>query len=138
MVHETYAPNLNVASGSNSNHPKVQLGADGHTATTLDLKLFCAPFNTEGTLSFFAGSKVTVDVSGRADIHALSRSKDAVTGKRNGYLMTWDAATWTAVSQADTKVKFELCGEANARYRLIADASGLLIAPPVGCILIVR
>ena len=138
VVYETYAPNLNVASGSNSNHPKVQLGAAGHTDTTLDLTLFSAPFNTEGTLSFFAGSKVTVDVSGRADIHALSRSKDAVTGKRNGYLMTWDAATWTAVSQADTKVKFELCGEANARYRLIADESGLLIAPPVGCILIVR
>ena len=116
----------------------MQLGAAGHTATTLDLKLFSAPFDATGTLSFFAGSTVSVDVSGRADIHALSRSKDAVTGKRNGYLMTWDAATWTAVSQADTKVKFELCGEANARYRLIADASGLLIAPPVGCILIVR
>ena len=138
VVYETYAPNLNVASGSNSNHPKVQLGAAGHTATTLDLKLFSAPFDATGTLSFFAGSTVSVDVSGRADIHALSRSKDAVTGKRNGYLMTWDAATWTAVSQAGTKVKFELCGEANARYRLIADESGLLIAPPVGCILIVR
>jgi len=138
VVYETYAPNLNVASGSNSNHPKVQLGAAGHTDTTLDLTLFSAPFNTEGTLSFFAGSTVSVDVSGRADIHALSRSKDAVTGKRNGYLMTWDAATWTAVSQADTKVKFELCGEANARYRLIADESGLLIAPPVGFIVIVR
>ena len=138
VVYETYAPNLNVASGSNSNHPKVQLGAAGHTATTLDLKLFSAPFDATGTLSFFAGSTVSVDVSGRADIHALSRSKDAVTGKRNGYLMTWDAATWTAVSQADTKVKFELCGEANARYRLIADESGLLIAPPAGFIVIVR
>ena len=138
VVHDTYAPNLNAKSTSKIPHPKVQLGAAGHTATTLDLKLFSAPFDATGTLSFFAGSTVSVDVSGRADIHALSRSKDAVTGKRNGYLMTWDAATWTAVSQADTKVKFELCGEANARYRLIADASGLLIAPPEGCIVIVR
>ena len=138
VVHDTYAPNLNAKSTSKIPHPKVQLGAAGHTATTLDLRLFSAPFDATGTLSFFAGSTVSVDVSGRADIHALSRSKDAVTGKRNGYLMTWDAATWTAVSQADTKVKFELCGEAKARYRLIADASGLLIAPPAGFIVIVR
>ena len=138
VVHETYAPNLNVASGSNSNHPKVQLGAAGHTDTTLDLTLFSAPFNTEGTLSFFAGSKVTVDVSGRADIHALSRSKDAVTGKRNGYLMTWDAATWTAVSQADSKVKFELCEEAKIRYRLVVNETGILIAPPAGLVVFVK
>ncbi len=140
VVHEKYAPNLpaNAESESLAVHPPVQLGDADHLATTLDLKLFSAPFDATGTLSFFAGSTVSVDVSGRADIHALSRSKDAVTGKRNGYLMTWDAATWTAVSQADTKVKFELCGEANARYRLIADASGLLIAPPAGCIVIVR
>ena len=140
VVHEKYAPNLpaNAESGTRAVHPPVQLGDADHLATTLDLKLFSAPFDATGTLSFFAGSTVSVDVSGRADIHALSRSKDAVTGKRNGYLMTWDAATWTAVSQADTKVKFELCGEANARYRLIADASGLLIAPPEGCIVIVR
>ena len=138
VVYETYAPNLNVASGSNSNHPKVQLGAAGHTDTTLDLTLFSAPFNTEGTLSFFAGSKVTVDVSGRADIHALSRSKDAVTGKRNGYLMTWDAATWTAVSQAGTKVKFELCEEAKIRYRLVVNETGILIAPPAGLVVFVK
>ena len=140
VVHEKYAPNLpaNAGSGSLAVHPSVQLGDADHLATTLDLRLFSAPFDATGTLSFFAGSTVSVDVSGRADIHALSRSKDAVTGKRNGYLMTWDAATWTAVSQADTKVKFELCGEANARYRLIADASGLLIAPPAGFIVIVR
>ena len=138
VVRSTYAPSLKVQSNPALAHPKVQLGDADHLATTLDLRLFSAPFDATGTLSFFAGSTVSVDVSGRADIHALSRSKDAVTGKRNGYLMTWDAATWTAVSQADTKVKFELCGEANARYRLIADASGLLIAPPVGFIVIVR
>ena len=138
MVHETYAPNLNVASGSNSNHPKVQLGAAGHTDTTLDLTLFSAPFNTEGTLSFFAGSKVTVDVFGRTDIYALSRSKDAVTGNRNGYLVTWDATTWNAVSQADSKVKFELCGEANARYRLVVNETGILIAPPAGLVVFVK
>ena len=138
VVHETYAPNLNVASGSNSNHPKVQLGAAGHTDTTLDLTLFSAPFNTEGTLSFFAGSKVTVDVSGRADIHALSRSKDAVTGNRNGYLVTWDATTWNAVSQADSKVKFELCEEAKIRYRLVVNETGILIAPPAGLVVFVK
>ena len=138
VVYETYAPNLNVASGSKSNHPKVQLGAAGHTDTTLDLTLFSAPFNTEGTLSFFAGSKVTVDVSGRADIHALSRSKDAVTGNRNGYLVTWDATTWNAVSQADSKVKFELCEEAKIRYRLVVNETGILIAPPAGLVVFVK
>ena len=138
VVYETYAPNLNVASGSSSNHPKVQLGAAGHTDTTLDLTLFSAPFNTEGTLSFFAGSKVTVDVSGRADIHALSRSKDAVTGNRNGYLVTWDATTWNAVSQADSKVKFELCEEAKIRYRLVVNETGILIAPPAGLVVFVK
>ena len=138
VVYETYAPNLNVASGSSSNHPKVQLGAAGHTDTTLDLTLFSAPFNTEGTLSFFAGSKVTVDVSGRADIHALSRSKDAVTGNCNGYLVTWDATTWNAVSQADSKVKFELCEEAKIRYRLVVNETGILIAPPAGLVVFVK
>ena len=138
VVYETYAPNLNVASGSKSNHPKVQLGAAGHTDTTLDLTLFSAPFNTEGTLSFFAGSKVTVDVSGRTDIYALSRSKDAVTGNRNGYLVTWDATTWNAVSQADSKVKFELCEEARIRYRLVVNETGILIAPPAGLVVFVK
>ena len=138
VVYETYAPNLNVTSGSKSTHPKVQLGASGHTATTLDLTRFSAPFDAGGTLSFFAGSTVTVDVSGRADIHALSRSKDAVTGNRNGYLVTWDAATWTAVSQATPKVTFELSGEAKDSYRLRANENGILITPPAGCMIFVR
>lgn len=90
-------------------------------------------------VSITGGTNMTVWKTGGGKVTMLKVNSGYGTGgSYANSLMTWDAATWTAVSQADTKVKFELCGEANARYRLIADESGRLIAPPAGCIVIVR
>ncbi len=65
VVHERYAPPLNVA--AEANIPLVTLGASGHTATTLDLGFFTnATFNVLASTTFYSGSTVTVDTGARA------------------------------------------------------------------------
>ena len=85
VVHDTYAPNLNAKSTSEMPHPKVQLGADGHTATTLDLTLFGVgddAFDAGETLTFHSGSRVFVRLP--ADINPLAVARSA-----NPHVMMW-------------------------------------------------
>ena len=64
VVLDKYAPNTVTASGSYEAAPKVQLGASGGLAPTLDLSLHSATFDGT-TTTFFGGATVTVDIGGR-------------------------------------------------------------------------
>lgn len=86
IIYKTYAPNTVAAAGSLSPHPRVQLGAEGHTTPTLDLSEWDGTFDdsAQGTLTFYdvrgesEGStgkmKVVVDIGGRTKRIAGSRS----------------------------------------------------------------
>jgi hypothetical protein len=66
-VYGTYAPNAAVKEGSTAPHPIVQLGDADHPETTLDLSRWTGTFDdsVEGSLTFQAGSTVTVDIGER-------------------------------------------------------------------------
>lgn len=64
VVYEKYAPNTASAADSLQKHPKVELGAEGHFDTVLDISNFREPFDSSD-LSFYAGTSVTVDLGDR-------------------------------------------------------------------------
>ena len=78
----------------------------------------------KNTIDFAANAKVTVDLSGRADVSALAKSGD--------YIVTWTEAT---APGAD--VTFRLDAATAAKYTLKADATGLRLGRG-GFMLIVR
>ncbi len=68
VVNGTYGPNvLTESEGSCLKHPKVQLGDATHLNATLDLSQWTTTFDdrSEGTLTFYSGTKVTVDIGDR-------------------------------------------------------------------------
>ena len=76
------------------------------------------------TIDFAANAKVTVDLSGRADVSALAKSGDYVV-------------TWTEATAPGADVTFRLDAETAAKYTLKADATGLRLGRG-GFMLIVR
>ena len=67
-VYERYAPNaLTESVGGRLTHPKVQLGDDNHLETTFDLSHWTTTIDDseEGSLTFYSGTTVTVDVGDR-------------------------------------------------------------------------
>ena len=70
VVLETYAPNARTWIKNNNTtrlHPVVQLGDADHLETTFDLSRWTTMFDdrAEGTLTFYPGTTVTVDVGNR-------------------------------------------------------------------------
>ena len=68
IVYDTYAPPPDSESASGYNKcPRVQLGDANHLNTTLDLSHWTTTFDdhAEGTLTFYAGTTVTVDIGDR-------------------------------------------------------------------------
>ena len=76
------------------------------------------------TIDFAANAKVTVDLSGRADVAALAKSGDYVV-------------TWTETTAPGADVTFRLDAATVATYTLKADATGLRLGRG-GFMLIVR
>ena len=76
------------------------------------------------TIDFAANAKVTVDLSGRADVAALAKSGDYVV-------------TWTESTAPGADVTFRLDAATAAKYTLKADATGLRLGRG-GFMLIVR
>ena len=70
-VYGTYTPNVEeaVVDGSTVLHPKVKLGDADHLETTLDLSRWTGTFDDSevGSLTFQAGSTVTVDIGERTE-----------------------------------------------------------------------
>ena len=66
-VYSSYAPNVEAGDGSTVPHPIVNLGDASHLETTLDLSRWTDTFDdsAEGSLTFQAGSTVTVDIGER-------------------------------------------------------------------------
>ena len=68
VVNGTYGPNVLTESAEGYlTHPKVQLGDATHLNATLDLSHWTTTFDDreEGSLTFYAGTMVTVDVGER-------------------------------------------------------------------------
>ncbi len=76
------------------------------------------------TIDFAANAKVTVDLSGRADVSALAKSGDYVV-------------TWTESTAPGADVTFRLDAATAAKYTLKADATGLRLGRG-GFMMIVR
>jgi hypothetical protein len=76
------------------------------------------------TIDFAANAKVTVDLSGRADVSALAKSGDYVV-------------TWTETTAPGADVTFRLDAATAAKYTLKVDATGLRLGRG-GFMLIVR
>ena len=76
------------------------------------------------TIDFAANAKVTVDLSGHADVAALAKSGDYVV-------------TWTEATAPGADVTFRLDAATAAKYTLKADATGLRLGRG-GFMLIVR
>lgn len=127
VVHDTYAPNLNAKSTSKIPHPKVQLGADGHTATTLDLSLFGVgddAFDAGETLTFHSGSRVSVRLPAGVNPLAVARSA-------NPHVMMWSAPP--------KEVAFALPEELVKRgFRLVPCETGLALCYFGGTTVFVR
>ena len=67
-VYERYAPNVLTESvDGRLTHPKVQLGNVNHLETTFDLSRWTTTFDdsAEGSLTFYSGTTVTVDIGDR-------------------------------------------------------------------------
>ncbi|MBR6735110.1 MAG: hypothetical protein IKL96_12035 [Kiritimatiellae bacterium] len=127
VVHDTYAPNLNAKSTSKIPHPKVQLGAAGHTATTLDLTLFGVgddAFDAGETLTFHSGSRVSVRLPAGVNPLAVARSA-------NPHVMMWSAPP--------KEVAFALPEELVKRgFRLVPCETGLALCYFGGTAVFVR
>ena len=88
IVYERYAPNTRTWSGNTTRlYPAVQLGDASHLNTTLDLSRWTTTFDdsAEGTLTFYAGTTVTLDIgdrtSGLGGYAYLWKTKPASTVK---------------------------------------------------------
>lgn len=118
MVYETYAPNLLKADASQADHPTVQLGAEGHLTTTLDLSLFSAPFDA-GDVTFYSGSTVFLKIGGRL-----------IT--RGGMKIV----SWNAKPDNVGQIRF-VRGDADLHYSVFVKNDGIYIRN-VGFIVIVK
>ena len=127
VVRSTYAPSLKVQSNPALDHPKVQLGADGHTATTLDLSLFGVgddAFDAGETLTFHSGSRVSVRLPAGVNPLAVARSA-------NPHVMMWSAPP--------KEVAFALPEELVKRgFRLVPCETGLALCYFGGTAVFVR
>ena len=108
VIYERYAPPMTF--GGSYKHLNVTLGNAEHLATSLDLTRFTGAFDGT-TTTFYAGSTVTVDLAGRADLRTISKSASP-------YIVTW-----SAVPENVTFVPDEQTGKAG--YRLIPESTGL-------------
>ena len=125
-IHDTYAPNLpenKTGNTAGAYYLPVMLGAAEHLATTLDLSRHTAAFDTSNT-AFYPGSVVTVNLSGRADLHSIAKSASP-------YVITW--------SSQPANVEFVLDAQSRANgYRIYPEVGGLRIKHFTGMMLIVK
>lgn len=109
VVRETYAPNVNTASGSKAVRPTVQLGTADDLETMLDLSLFAGTFDQD-SLTFYPSSSVTVNLGAR----------EVAVGDK--------IISWNVIPEVQ---EFLLAGDNVEAFRLEARSDGLyLITSP--------
>ena len=111
-------------------------GTAAHTITladgaTLDFTQWMGAFPIAyPTLAYATDANITLKLEpATTALTALARSKDAETGKRNGYLLSWDAIP--------AGVTFSPDAATDARFRVVPDENGLRMSFKAGlCIII--
>ena len=112
-------------------------GTAAHTITladgaTLDFTQWTGTFPVAyPTLAYASGANVTLKLEpATTALTALARSKDAETGKRNGYLLSWD--------EPPSGVTFSSDAATGARFRVVPDESGLRMSFKAGFCIIIK
>ena len=83
------------------------------------------------TLSYASGANITLKLEpATTGITALARSKDAETGKRNGYLLSWDAIPTGVTFRPDTAT--------SSRFRVVSETNGLRVSFKGGFCIIIK
>ena len=111
-------------------------GTAAHTITladgaTLDFTQWTGAFPIAyPTLAYATDANITLKLEpATTALTALARSKDAETGKRNGYLLSWDAIP--------TGVTFRPDAATDARFRVVPDENGLRMSFKAGLAIII-
>ena len=111
-------------------------GTAAHTITladgaTLDFTQWTGEFPVAyPTLAYASGANITLKLEpATTALTALARSKDAETGKRNGYLLFWD--------EPPSGVTFSSDAATGARFRVVPDESGLRMSFKAGFSIII-
>ena len=111
-------------------------GTAAHTITladgaTLDFTQWTGTFPVAyPTLAYASGANITLKLEpATTALTALARSKDAETGKRNGYLFSWDSPP--------TDVTFSSDAATGARFRVVPDENGLRVSFKAGFSIII-
>ena len=111
-------------------------GTAAHTITladgaTLDFTQWTGTFPVAyPTFAYASGANVTLKLEpATTALTALARSKDAETGKRNGYLLSWD--------EPPSGVTFSSDAATDARFRVVPDENGLRVSFKAGLAIII-
>ena len=112
-------------------------GTAAHTITladgaTLDFTQWAGTFPVAyPTFAYASGANVTLKLEpATTALTDLARSKDAETGKRNGYLLSWD--------EPPSGVTFSSDAATRARFRVVPDESGLRMSFKAGFSIIIK
>ncbi len=103
--------------------------ADG---ATLDFTQWTGAFPvTSPAISYASGANIALKLEpATTGITALARSKDAETGKRNGYLLSWDAIPAGVTFSPDAATR--------ARFRVVPETNGLRVSFKGGFCIIIK
>ena len=111
-------------------------GTAAHTITladgaTLDFTQWTGEFPVASpTIAYASGANITLKLEpATTALTALARSKDATTGKPNGYLLSWD--------EIPTGVTFSSDAATGARFRVVPDENGLRMSFKAGLSIII-
>ncbi len=111
-------------------------GTAAHTITladgaTLDFTQWTGAFPVASpTIAYASGANITLKLEpATTALTALARSKDATTGKPNGYLLSWD--------EIPTGVTFSSDAATGARFRVVPDENGLRMSFKAGFSIII-
>ena len=112
-------------------------GTAAHTITladgaTLDFTQWTGAFPvTSPAISYASGANIALKLEPASTaIKDLARSKDATTGKPNGYLLSWD--------EPPSGVTFSPDAATDARFRVVPDENGLRVSFKGGFCIIIK
>ena len=93
-------------------------------------------FNNDNRTMSFADGTVNVTLNmGRADMVTLAKTR--VDGNYAGYLLKWGTEAGTLATR-NANTTFALDAESAKKYRLVSNATGLLLRPRGGLCIVVR
>ncbi len=99
---------------------------------TLDFTQWMGTFPVASpAISYASGANIALKLEpATTAITALARSRDAQTGKRNGYLLSWDAIPAGVTFSPDAATR--------ARFRVVSETNGLRVSFKGGFCIIIK